>query len=90
MSYKIIDDCISCGLCEPACPNTAISAGDTIYVIDPSRCTECVGAFDRSQCAEVCPVSACVPDPDREESKDALLARWRDLHPGDEPKAGTF
>ena len=63
MSYKIIDDCISCGACEPECPNQAISEGDTIYKIDPAKCTECVGAFSSSKCAEVCPVDACQPDP---------------------------
>jgi len=35
MSYKITDDCISCGACESECPNKAISEGDTTYKIDP-------------------------------------------------------
>ena len=45
MAYKITDDCISCGACEGECPNKAISEGDTIYKIDPDKCTECVGDF---------------------------------------------
>ena len=39
MAYKITDECISCGACEPECPNEAISEGDIIYVIDPDKCT---------------------------------------------------
>ena len=46
MPLIIADECINCDVCEPECPNDAISAGDEIYVIDPSRCTECVGHFD--------------------------------------------
>ncbi len=85
MAYKIKDDCISCGACEAECPNKAISEGDTTYVINPERCTECVGSFPSSQCAEVCPVDACAPDPAHKEAKDQLLAKWKKLHPGETP-----
>jgi ferredoxin len=85
MAYKITDDCISCGACESECPNEAISEGDTTYVIDPTKCTECVGAFESSKCAEVCPVDACVPDSAHKESKDQLLEKWKKLHPGETP-----
>ena len=81
MAYKITDDCISCGACEPECPNQAIKEGDTTYIVDSAKCTECVGAKDSSQCAEVCPVDACVPDPAHKESKDALMAKYKKLHP---------
>ncbi|AEE95587.1 MULTISPECIES: 4Fe-4S binding protein [Mahella] len=54
MPYRITDDCISCGACEPDCEGGAISAGDDIYVVDPALCTEC------GNCADVCPVDACV------------------------------
>jgi ferredoxin len=63
MAYKITDECTACGLCEPECPVKAIAAGDPIYVIDFAKCVECVGHFDEAQCAAVCPVAACVPDP---------------------------
>jgi ferredoxin len=63
MAYKITDECISCGACEPECPVQAISEGETSYKIDPKKCVECVGHFKSSQCAEVCPVGAAVPDP---------------------------
>ena len=85
MAYKISDDCISCGACEAECPNEAISEGDTTYVIDPKKCTECVGAYESSKCAEVCPVDACNPDPANKESKDQLLEKWKGLHPGETP-----
>ena len=87
MAYKISDECISCGACEPECPNQAISEGDTIYKIDPAKCTECVGAFSSSKCAEVCPVDACQPDPAHSENKGQLLEKWKKLHPGETPKA---
>ncbi len=79
MAYIITEECINCGACEPDCPNLAISAGEERYVIDPAKCTECVGHFDASQCAVVCPVDACVPDPDRKETKDELMAKFHKL-----------
>ena len=85
MAYKITDECISCGACEVVCKNNAISERDTTYIIDPDKCTECVGYFESSKCAEVCAVDACVPDPEREESKEHLLEKWRSLHPGETP-----
>lgn len=87
MAYKITEDCISCGACESACKNEAIKEGETIYEIDPSKCTECVGWFDSPQCADTCPVDACVPDDAHKESKDQLLEKWKKLNPGKKPEA---
>jgi ferredoxin len=87
MAYKITDECISCGACESECPNAAIKEGDTAFVIDPAKCTECVGSYPSSKCAEVCPVGAPVTDPDRKETKEQLLKKWEGLHPGEKPKA---
>lgn len=82
MALKITDACINCDVCEPECPNEAISEGELFYVIDPDRCTECVGHFDEPQCVVVCPVD-CIPiDPDRAETKEALLAKFERLHSG--------
>jgi ferredoxin len=86
MAYKINEDCISCGACEPECPNQAIKEGSTIYVIDPVRCTECIGSHPASRCVEVCPVDAPKLDPDHKENRDQLMAKWRVLHPGQSPK----
>lgn len=89
MAYKITDECISCGACEAECKNEAITEGDTIYVVDPQKCTECVGVADSPRCVEVCPIDDCVVlDP--KEDKGALLERWKALHPGEEPAAGSF
>jgi ferredoxin len=72
MALMITSECINCDVCEPECPNQAISMGDEIYVIDPSRCTECVGHFGEPQCVQVCPVE-CIPvNPDHVESRDQL------------------
>jgi len=90
MAYLINEECINCGACEPECPNEAISEGDNFFVIDPNRCTDCVGAFESSQCVEVCPVDACQPDPENAETKEQLLDKWRGLHPGEEPAPGTY
>jgi ferredoxin len=60
MALKITEECINCGACEPECPNSAITQGDDIYVIDAVKCTECVGQNDTPACAGVCPVDCCV------------------------------
>ena len=76
MALKITDQCINCDVCEPECPNEAISQGIEIYEIDPMKCTECVGHFDTPQCREVCPVD-CIPlDLDHAETKDRLFAKF--------------
>ena len=63
MAYLITEECTSCGACVEDCPNQAISEGDLAYVIDPEKCTECVGFYDEPQCVSVCPVECVVPDP---------------------------
>lgn len=85
MAYKITDECISCGACEPECPNNAISEGEIIYIVDPDKCTECVGSHELSRCVEVCPVDCCVLDPEHEENQEQLLEKWKGLHPGETP-----
>ncbi|MDD5038891.1 MAG: 4Fe-4S ferredoxin, partial [Dehalococcoidales bacterium] len=73
------------GACETECKNNAISVGETSYVINPDKCTECVGNFESPKCAEVWPVDACIPDPDHKENKEQLVEKWRRLHPGETP-----
>ena len=76
MSLIITDDCINCDVCEPECPNEAISQGVDIYVIDPGKCTECVGHFDAPQCQQVCPVD-CIPlDPGHIETRAELMRKY--------------
>ncbi|MDQ3141983.1 MAG: 4Fe-4S dicluster domain-containing protein [Bacteroidota bacterium] len=50
------------------------------YYIVPDKCTECVGFHEEPQCAAVCPVDCCVPDPDHVESRETLLERKSNLH----------
>ena len=55
-------------------------------MIDPARCTECVGHYDVPQCREVCPVD-CIPvDPAHVESKAGLRLKYEGLM---KAKAGT-
>jgi ferredoxin len=99
MATVITSECINCGACEPECPNTAIYQGGVewelngmthpavaqdIFYIVPEKCTECVGFHDHEACAAVCPVDCCVPDPNIPEAEDVLMARARELHPGDD------
>ena len=79
MALLINDECINCDVCEPECPNGAITQGDEIYVIDPALCTECVGHYDVPQCVEVCPVDCIVKDPDHEENEGQLRAKYEAL-----------
>jgi ferredoxin len=79
MALLITDECINCDVCEPECPNEAISPGDEIYEIDPNLCTECVGHYETSQCVEVCPVD-CIPlDTNHVESKEELMEKYKIL-----------
>jgi ferredoxin len=79
MALIITDECINCDVCEPECPNEAIFQGDSIYEIDPNRCTECVGHFDKPQCQQVCPVD-CIPlDPAFTETEEQLMQKYEKL-----------
>ncbi len=79
MALMITAECINCDVCEPACPNQAISLGTEHYVIDPNLCTECVGHFDEPQCRLVCPVD-CIPhDPAHSETREELQLKSQHL-----------
>jgi ferredoxin len=85
MALKITEVCVNCDVCEPVCPNRAISMGTVVYEIAPDRCTECVGHFDAPQCVEVCPVECILVDPQHTETPERLLAKFHDLT-GEEKK----
>lgn len=53
---------------------------DEVYYITPLKCTECIGFHEEPQCAAVCPVDCCVPDPDNEESDEILLGKKEWMH----------
>lgn len=76
MSLIIYDECINCDVCEPECPNGAISQGEEIYIIEPNLCTECVGHYDTPQCAAVCPVDCISKNPDHVEDYETLYQKY--------------
>ena len=79
MSLLITDECINCDVCEPECPNGAITMGEEIYQINPDLCTECVGHFETSQCVDVCPVDCIILDTNHPESKEELQQKYQML-----------
>ncbi len=81
MALMITDECISCDVCVPECPNEAISEGDEYYVIDSDLCTECVGHHDEPQCVEVCPVDCIPKDPDTQRHRKSCRPSSRSLAP---------
>lgn len=50
---------------------TGFWSADYFYIV-PDKCTECVGFHDEPQCAAVCPVDVCLPDPNIVESREEL------------------
>jgi len=59
-------------------PQSPVS--NEFYYIVNGKCTECTGFHEEPQCAAVCPVDCCVPDPDNVEEKEELLAKKAWLH----------
>jgi len=85
MALMITDECINCDVCEPECPNQAISMGEDFYQIDPAKCTECVGHFDEPQCVQVCPVN-CIPvNPEHVENRETLWQKYQRLQQAAQP-----
>ncbi len=79
MALMITEDCTLCDACVDPCPNEAITKGEP-YVIDPMKCTECVGANEEPQCIVECPSACIIPNPDWEESEDELQEKYEMLH----------
>ena len=76
MALYITDQCINCDVCEPECPNDAIYQGELIYEIETSKCTECIGHFDKEQCVVICPVDCILVDPQNSESEQQLRQKY--------------
>lgn len=80
MALKITTDCINCAACEPECPNGAIFEGEEFFEIKPDLCSECIGAFDESQCTAVCPIDCIEKDPDYVETTEELMSKFKKIH----------
>lgn len=65
-------------LIDATTPQPPVS--EEYYYIVSGKCTECTGFHEEPQCAAVCPVDCCVPDPEHVESKEQLMARKIWLH----------
>lgn len=79
MALFITNDCINCDVCEPECPNEAISQGPEVFEINPDHCTECVGHYGEPQCVKFCPVECIIVHPLHPESREQLLLKYRRL-----------
>ncbi|WP_409161023.1 YfhL family 4Fe-4S dicluster ferredoxin [Pectobacterium sp. B2J-2] len=81
MALLITHKCINCDMCEPECPNQAISMGMDIYEIDTTRCTECVGHYDTPTCQKVCPIdNTIIKDPNHVEGNEQLWEKYVLMH----------
>ena len=80
MALLIEDSCINCDMCDPECPNEAISMGENVYEIDVNKCTECIGHYDKPTCVSVCPIDCIKPDPEKVEDEETLLAKFMRMH----------
>lgn len=81
MALKITSECINCDICEPECPNEAISYSVSAknYIINPDLCTECIGFYDAPTCDKVCPIDCIIPDPNRIESAEDLQQKYQNI-----------
>ncbi len=77
MALLITEKCINCDMCDPECPNEAITMGDFTYEINPDRCTECKGHYDTPTCQSVCPITNCiVTNPEHVETEEQLFEKF--------------
>ena len=76
MALLINSKCINCDMCDPECPNQAITMGAEIFEIDPAKCTECIGHYDAPTCVSVCPIRCIGVDPDNQETLDELAIKY--------------
>ncbi|MFP9462546.1 YfhL family 4Fe-4S dicluster ferredoxin [Pectobacterium brasiliense] len=84
MALLITHKCINCDMCEPECPNQAISMGMDIYEIDTTLCTECVGHYDTPTCQKVCPIdNTIIKDPNHVEGNEQLWEKYVLMHHAD-------
>ena len=76
MALLINNDCISCDACIDECPTDAIQENYPVYIIEPERCTECIGVYGEPQCISVCPVDCITTDSNNIESAAELNLKY--------------
>ncbi|TYP10469.1 hypothetical protein LY16_01241 [Xenorhabdus doucetiae] len=58
--------------------------GAEIYEIEPERCTECVGHYEKPTCQSVCPITnTIILDPNHQETEEQLWDKFVLLHHAD-------
>jgi len=80
MALLIENSCINCDMCDPECPNEAISMAENVYEIDTDKCTQCIGHYDKPTCVSVCPIDCIVLDPEKIEDEYTLMAKFMHIH----------
>ena len=81
MALIIQENCTNCDMCEPECPNEAITFSQEIYEINPDLCTECFGFYEEPTCLKVCPINNCIIiDPEHIETEEQLLTKFAEIH----------
>ena len=84
MALLITKKCINCDMCEPECPNEAISMGESIYEINSDRCTARVCHYATPTCQKVCPIpNTILKDPAHVESEEQLWDKFVLMHHAD-------
>ena len=74
----ITDECINCDVCEPECPNEAISQGAEIYEIDPNS-TPSASALRHAAVCRGLPGGLHSQDTNNVESTDQLWVKYEQL-----------
>ena len=60
MALEIVESCVNCWACAPACPNRAIAEAKPHFLVDAEKCTECLGDFAEPQCVAICPIEGAI------------------------------
>jgi ferredoxin len=79
MALMITDECINCDVCEPECPNSAISQGPEIYVIDPGNAPNASATSISRNASRSARSTAFPVNPDRVETPPSCLREIRGL-----------
>jgi len=60
MALQITETCVNCWACVDVCPNDAIYEDKPHFLIEASKCTECLGDHAVPQCAAICPIECAI------------------------------